>query len=270
MKIWILGSGSRGNAILLESGGSRVLVDAGFPPAGLEARLALIGVPPGSIEAVLVTHEHSDHARGACAAVERWGWPVHASKGTVAACPVLRQFAPRLFSAGATLTLGGLTVQTIVIPHDAVEPVALVITEHATGARAGIAYDLGHVSQAVRNAFVDLDIMILESNHDEAMLRGGPYPASVRRRIAGGEGHLSNRAAADMARGASHRHLGQVVLAHVSEVCNRPLIAVRSMSDALAPTAFRGSVVISEQDRVSGPISPGLAHRSSTQLSLGL
>lgn len=270
MKIWILGSGSRGNAILVESGDSCVLVDAGFPPAGLEARLALAGVPPDSIGALLVTHEHTDHARGVCAAIERWGWPVHATKGTVAACPALRKFAPRLFSAGDSITLGGFSIQTVVTPHDAVEPVALVITELVTGARAGIAYDLGHASQAVRDAFVDLEIMILESNHDEAMLRASPYPASVRRRIASGDGHLSNRAAADMARGASHRHLGQVVLAHVSEICNRPQIAVRSMSDALASTAFRGRVIISEQDRVSGPISPGLALRSSTQLSLGL
>src|SRR5687767_11267326 len=199
MRVWVLGSGSRGNAVLLEHRGARILVDAGFHAKALEQRLAAIEVPCESIEALVVTHEHHDHVRGACAAARTWGWPLHASCGTVNAYPALREADAHTFDAGTTLRFSSMELQSIAIPHDAEEPVAIIATDDI-GGRVGIVYDLGYASGALRRALRDLDVLVLEANHDEGMLRTGPYPPTVRDRIAGRRGHLSNTAAADVAR----------------------------------------------------------------------
>lgn len=256
MRLWTLGSGSKGNAIVVECGDTRVLVDAGFGTRALAVRLAAAGVAPGSIEAVIVTHEHSDHVRGAAAAATKWGWSLHASAGTIAACPTLAGAGARTFRAGETIVIGGVSIETIRTPHDAAESVALVATATATGARAGIATDMGHVDPRVAERLTGLDVLILESNHDEAMLRDGPYPYPVRKRIAGPRGHLSNVAAGDLARRCSHADLRHVVLAHLSENCNEPALAVRAMRGALGATRFRGALHAAPQHAVAGPFAP--------------
>ena len=266
MKIWMLGSGSRGNAVLLENAGSRVLIDAGFSPRVLAQRLAEIGVAGESIEAAVITHEHTDHIRGACAGAKRWGWELYASAGTAAACPALSDRGVRIFSTGATIELREVTLRSIATPHDAAEPVAFVATARRSGMRAGIAYDMGRATGEMRAALVDLDILVLEANHDEGMLHGGPYPRSVRARIAGPSGHLSNRAAADLASTCAHRGLRQVVLAHLSQICNDPAVATAAVRTALQRTVFRGRVVPAHQDYVVGPFTGG----AGQQLSLGL
>jgi phosphoribosyl 1,2-cyclic phosphodiesterase len=267
VRVWVLGSGSRGNAVLLESSASCILIDAGFPAPVLAQRLALIGVSPEAIEAVVVTHEHHDHARGVRAGVRRWRWAVHTTEGTAAGLEGLDPGRVHRFTAGATIELDGLVLQSIPIPHDAAEPVAFVATDRDTGARAGIVYDVGHASAALRTALVDLDTLVLEANHDEGMLRAGPYPPSVRHRIAGPRGHLSNRAAAELAASCAHRGLRHVVLAHLSDPCNDPALAVRTVRGALAPTAFRGLILPARQDRVVGPFGGRLRER---QLTLAL
>ena len=269
MRVWVLGSGSRGNAVLLESGDTRVLVDAGFAPRELAQRLAAVGVAPESIAACVVTHEHADHVKGAAAASARWGWQLYATTGTAAAGAALLDADVRAVDARAGFTVGGLELRTVPTPHDAAEPVAVVATARGSGARAAICYDLGHATEPVRQALRDADVLVLESNHDEGMLRSGPYPPSVCDRIAGRNGHLSNRAAGALARQCAHRQLGHVVLAHLSEQCNDARVAVEQMTVSLARTAFRGRVAAASQGSPVGPFVPGL-RRAAAQLSLGL
>lgn len=266
MKLWMLGSGSRGNALLLECAGSRVLIDAGFSPRMLAARLADIGVAGESIEAVVVTHEHTDHVRGARACAKRWGWEIYTSAGTAAAYGELRGSGVRTFAAGDTLELRELSLRSVPTPHDAAEPVAFVATARRAGVRAGIAYDIGHVTATLRGALTELDLLVLESNHDREMLRNGPYPRIVQTRIAGLKGHLCNDDAAMLATECAHAELEHVVLAHLSQKCNRATIARTAVAGALKKTAFRGRVTAAHQDHVVGPFMVG----AGAQLSLGL
>lgn len=268
MRLWSLGSGSKGNAILVESGDSRLLVDCGFAPRTLAQRLRDVGVAPASISDCIITHEHVDHCRGAAAAAEKWGWRLHATAGTAAGCAELPAERLETFASGATLAVAGLTVQTVASPHDANEPVVLVVTSRS-GVRVGIAYDLGHVPERIAGALQELDLLVLESNHDEGMLWSGPYPPSVRARIASGTGHLSNRAAADFARQAVGRGVAHVLLAHMSEKCNDHGIAVTGMQGALRRTSFRGQVAPLPQHAACGPFLPRSARAGGPdQLSL--
>jgi phosphoribosyl 1,2-cyclic phosphodiesterase len=257
--------------VLIESGSSRVLVDAGFAPRTLEARLAAIHVPCESIEAVVVTHEHSDHVKGACAGAARWGWALYASAGTLEAYPELRVADARSFDAGGTISLGRMDIATVITPHDAADPVAVVATEHGSGVRAAVAYDLGHATLALRKSLAQLDLLVLEANHDDEMLRAGPYPPSVRRRIGGRRGHLSNHAAAAIAQESAHAGLAHLVLAHLSDRCNTPELARSAVTRALATTRFRGAVHVARQDAVVGPFTPkGRRVRLAQQLELAL
>ncbi len=268
MKVWSLGSGSKGNAVLVESGNARILVDAGFAPRTLAQRLQSISVAPASITDCVITHEHGDHCRGAAAAAARWGWRLHATTGTISGCTGLADAQPQSFTAGATLTIAGMTVDTIASPHDANESVVLVVTSR-DGIRLGLAYDLGHVPETVATALGRLDMLVLESNHDEGMLRAGPYPASVRARIASTTGHLSNRAAAECAIRSVNPNLAHVLLAHMSEKCNDHGLAVTGMRAALNRTAFRGQVAPLLQHAPCGPFLPRHSRApSATQLSL--
>ncbi|MFL5576774.1 MAG: MBL fold metallo-hydrolase [Gemmatimonadaceae bacterium] len=259
MRLWVLGSGSRGNAVLVECGETRVLVDAGFNVRELASRLGAVGVAPQSIRACVITHEHSDHVKGACAAAEKWGWSLHASEGTAQAFPALLDADVRTFEPGASVEVGGLELRTVPTPHDAADPVAVVATSRRSGARAGVCYDLGHATDPVRVAMRDLDLLVLEANHDEGMLRAGPYPPSVQGRIASRHGHLSNRAAGALARECANPNLKHVVLAHLSESCNDHGVAERTVSLALAGTRFRGKVHVAMQHAVVGPFTPRMA-----------
>ena len=270
MKISILGSGSGGNAVLIETGESRVLVDAGFKPRVMAQRLRAIGVQPESVQAVIVTHEHTDHAKGVAGCVEKWNWSVYATAGTRMMCSDWIGFPIQIVEKSSTFSVGNLHVQSIPVSHDATEPIGLVVTHSASGARAGVVYDLGYVSDGISAALKDLEILILESNHDEQMLRAGPYPFMVQARIGGRMGHLSNRAAAAAAAGCVHPGLKHIVLAHLSENCNEASLAVRTVSEAMAPTKFRGKVHAASQSAVVGPFTPRMARCAPAPEQLNL
>jgi phosphoribosyl 1,2-cyclic phosphodiesterase len=255
VKLCVLGSGSGGNAVLMQSGATRILVDAGFSARTMARRLASIGVDPRSIEAVVVTHEHTDHAKGAAAGAARWGWTIYATSGTQAAFPGIAAAGAQTVSAGANIAIGDIHFTTVSTSHDASEPVAVIATACSTGVRAGIVYDLGLVTETVQRALEHVDILVLESNHDGEMLRNGPYPAMLKRRIAGREGHLSNKAAGVAAAECAHRGMSHVVLAHLSETNNTPAVATEAMRIALRKTPFRGCVVAARQDIPSPAIS---------------
>lgn len=266
MKVWVLGSGSKGNAVVVESGECRVLIDVGFGPRILQKRMRALGLDPRSIEACIITHEHSDHARGAALAQKRWHWPLFATTGTVMNSK-LSKLNVTTFRAGATLSFSDIDVETFRTPHDASEPIGVTLTAKSTGARAAVCTDLGMVTESVRRMVQDVDLLVIESNHDQEMLRNGPYPPWLQSRIASSVGHLSNRDCADLVSDAVTPRLRTVVLAHLSEENNTPRLAFETMRDTVKRTAFRGLFGPAMQDSAVGPFTVGL---TQSQLSLEL
>jgi len=249
VRLTVLGSGSRGNALLLEAGADALLVDAGFSFRELCRRIAAAGLEPTAIRGIVLTHEHGDHTRGAARAAAAWGVPVWATAGTLAA------LGDRLVPAPATAPLeqsrrtrcGGFFVTAFPTAHDAADPVVVVV-EDGSGRRVGVAYDAGFPTAALAFACRDLDALVLETNHDEVMLRSSRYPPSVRARIAGRGGHLSNAQAAALAAEVAHAGLAALVLAHLSDRCNTPELARAAVERALVGTAFRGALVVASQN----------------------
>lgn len=234
MRIWSLGSGSRGNALVVASGDRAVLVDCGFGPRALAMRLKRLGLVPEMIEGLILTHEHQDHADGAAKAHHKWRWPVYASAGTHAALRDIPVKHRVTLEPGASVDVGAFTVETVAIPHDAREPVAVALTVAASGARVGIAHDLGAVPAALERLFARCDALCLEANHDATMLREGPYPRVLQERIRGGRGHLNNDEAAALAVRLAHPGLRALSLLHLSEQNNAPEVAARTVNAALA------------------------------------
>ena len=256
MKLWVLGSGSAGNAVLVECGGSRVLVDAGFGVRELAGRLRRIGVAPESIDACVVTHEHGDHCRGATSGAQRWGWTLLASAGTIAACPELRQATCMVVQPGESVSLARLRVTAYATPHDAASPIGVRLTCLESGVNAAVCTDVGHVNASVRALCAGADLLVLESNHDEERLRASAYPPFVQTRIASRSGHLSNRDSARLTRDVVHRDLAHVVLAHLSESCNDHALALGVTAEQLRGTRFRGALSVAMQHGVVGPFTP--------------
>jgi len=254
----MLGSGSSGNAVLIECDGSRILIDCGFGTRILAGRLKAIGVAPQSIDACLITHDHTDHVKGAKGASKKWGWGLFATHGTARAAELTGSKVHR-FQPGMTIEFPRITVESTPVPHDAHESVGFVVTSHSSGARAGIFYDLGLVTRAMAKACASLDILVLESNHDDDMLRNGPYPRWLQERIASRTGHLSNRASGVFARQAMTKECNHLVLAHLSETNNTPRVAMANMRSALAGSRFKGTLTPAKQDAVVGPFTPGKA-----------
>lgn len=255
MKVWILGTGSSGNAVLVESDGTRVLIDAGFGPRALAKRLKATSVDAASIDACLLTHDHSDHISGLARCARRWGWAVFATEGTMRS-PTLADVSMTALPVGETMRIEGMEITTLRVPHDATEPVGFIATSLSSGARAGICYDIGHVDENVRTLCRELDVMVLEANHDEGMLWASPYPPWLCQRIAGNSGHLSNKAAGTLARESVNARTAHVVLAHLSQQNNTPEMARSAVRSALRGTTFRGKLSTAPQDSVVGPFMP--------------
>jgi phosphoribosyl 1,2-cyclic phosphodiesterase len=231
-----LGSGSTGNATLVEatSGGrtSRLLIDCGFGLRQLDARLARAGLAASDIDAIFVTHEHGDHIGCAHALSRRERLQVWMSEGTWLGAGG-RDFEGRLGLArdGADIQVGDIVVQPFTVPHDAREPLQLRCTD---GARSlGVLTDLGHATPHVLARLTGLDALLLEFNHESDLLAGSGYPPFLKQRVGGNYGHLSNAAAAAIARAVHHGGLRHVLAAHLSEQNNRPEIVRRAMAEAL-------------------------------------
>jgi phosphoribosyl 1,2-cyclic phosphodiesterase len=256
VKVTVLGSGSSGNSTLVEADGVRILVDAGFSGRDLERRLAAVEVDPTSICALLVTHDQGDHTRGMGIVARRWSVPIYLTEPTRAACARLLDGSEevRAYSASAPVEIGGLVVEPFLTVHDAVDPIAVTVTDTATGEKLGIATDLGRPTAAVRHALRGCDVLVLEANHDEILLRESPYPWSVKARIGSSHGHLSNRHAAELAVELLHDGLGTVVLAHLSERANDPWLAHDVVGSVLERRGHRGGVIVAGQDAPLEPI----------------
>jgi phosphoribosyl 1,2-cyclic phosphodiesterase len=257
--------------VLLEAGDTRVLIDAGFSPRGVQARLEAFDVAPASVEAVLITHEHSDHVGSAAKCAKKWGWRILASAGTRMGCPSLAKAPVETISTSGSIHIGELELTTIAVSHDANEPFMVIATSQTTGARTGIVYDLGICTERLLKSLRDLDILIIEANHDPELLRFGPYPPVLQRRIASRYGHLSNDASAKAVGECVHKGLREVILAHLSQKNNTPKIAVDTVQAVLRRTNFQGHLTPASQGRVTGPFAPtGVSHRRPKQLELSL
>ena len=233
MRFRVLGSGSSGNTTVVESGTTRILIDAGLGAREMAERLQSAGVDPASLSAIVLSHEHTDHARGAASFSRRFGVRLLGSRGTYAAAGfgAVEIAGYEVLAPGVPHAIGALTVTGIAVPHDAAGPMAFVTT--GGGCALGHATDFGHVGAAFAESFRECDAVLIESNYDPGMLREGPYPWSLKERILGRYGHLSN---GDVATYLG-RDLGAacrtVVLAHLSKTNNHPEIARMAAEAAL-------------------------------------
>jgi phosphoribosyl 1,2-cyclic phosphodiesterase len=226
-----LGSGSKGNAWLVESGSTRVMLDCGFGVRDMSARLARLGLEISDISAVLLTHEHSDHVRGALPFARKAAcpvWATHGCLGMLGALDSLERVDAHTIDCATPIAIGDLQFQAFPVPHDAREPVQFVASDGAR--RWGLLTDAGHVTEHMTAMLDQCDGLALECNHDLDKLRSGSYPASLKARILGRYGHLDNGAAATLLAGIRRDRLQHVVAAHLSEENNTPSLA----RDALA------------------------------------
>jgi phosphoribosyl 1,2-cyclic phosphodiesterase len=234
VKFTILGSGSNGNCAYLESGETRVLVDAGFSPRQIRLRLASIGRAPENLTAILVTHEHSDHITGLTGIAAKFNIPIYCNRDTKEAfeSSLKTKFNCHLFNTGASFEIGDLSVDTFSIPHDAQDPVGFLL--HTTAGKIGFVTDLGHMTKLVMERVRTANVLVLESNHDVKMLQDClRRPWSLKQRILGRHGHLSNVDAAEAAAQIMSAELQHLFLAHLSRECNKPELAEHIMAEQL-------------------------------------
>ncbi len=268
MRVTILSSGSGGNCALIEGGGASVLVDAGLPLKETRARALAAGASIDGADALLVTHEHSDH--GGCAGVlaRKLGVPVWATRGTHDGIRDQPPAEQRIeIVAGCWLRVGesDLWARAVSLPHDAAEPVAWMFEERNAGdgtgsVRAAIITDLGHVPEALADQFGLLDLLVLEFNHDVQMLMTGPYPWPLKQRVRGDFGHLSNAQGAQLLAQLCHARLSHVVLAHLSEHNNTQRLAREAAEAVLLEQQSGAKLHIGSVQRPLGTISlqPGI------------
>jgi phosphoribosyl 1,2-cyclic phosphodiesterase len=246
-----LGSGSRGNAALVTTTRTRVLVDAGFSFRSLCRRLAEIGERAEALDAVLISHEHSDHIAGLQTLSRKIKAPIYLTSRTEHAID-WGEKRPHVeaFEAGARLVIGDLEIDTYTIPHDAVDPVGFAFRQN--GFKVGLATDLGYMTESIKRHMRGCDMLVLESNHDLEMLKVGPYPWFVKQRVMSRVGHLSNQAVSDFLVEEFDLDTRILVLAHLSGNNNHPEIARMFADQALqqaGATATR--LIVADQDRPS-------------------
>lgn len=245
MRFASLGSGSRGNAMVVESGSTRVLLDCGFSVRESLRRLERLAVLPESISAILITHEHSDHIAGAFKFARRFGVPVWLTHGTHAASVVgdAEGVEIRIIDGHGRYALGDIEVMPYTVPHDAREPVQYVFSDGCR--RLGVLTDIGCLTPHVVDMLNASDALVLECNHDVEMLAQSDYPAALKRRISGRLGHLDNVTAASLLEEIDVSRLQHIVAAHLSEQNNRADLAVAALAGALGCEA--GWVGIADQ-----------------------
>jgi phosphoribosyl 1,2-cyclic phosphodiesterase len=250
-RVVVLGSGSAGNVLVVECGGRRLMVDAGFSCKQIEHRLGLVGLDGDGFDGIVLTHEHQDHCRGAARFARRHGLTVHATAGTLEALEFFEvDFPTSVLRSGVVEEIGSFAVEPFAVPHDAREPVGLVV-EDSSGNRIGLAADLGARSQLAWGRLRELDALVLETNHDLEMLRSGPYPWPLKQRVAGRHGHLSNREAAEGVPELLCDRLRWVVLYHLSRTNNLPVLAAEAVLEALDREGSPARICVSEQTQPS-------------------
>ena len=239
LRVCVLGSGSKGNCTYIESAEARILIDAGLSAREIERRLRQIGRSPAGLDGVLISHEHSDHIQGVGALARRYKLPVYANSATwLRAQHVVGMVNDlREFWAGTPFMINDLLVDPFSLPHDADDPVAFRLNWRRRS--MAIVTDLGYPSQLVRERIRGCHLLVLEANHDDAMLKAGPYPWPLKQRIGGKSGHLSNLQSSQLLRDVLHDELEHVVLAHLSEINNHPDLAHLTAQEVLGSRGTR-------------------------------
>jgi phosphoribosyl 1,2-cyclic phosphodiesterase len=242
----VLASGSSGNSALVSTGSTRLLVDAGLSRRELINRLAAVGERFERIDAILISHEHSDHVSGLPVIAKTLDVPVYL---THLAAPAIswNGYQPKTeaFQAGMRLVIGDLEVDTFTIPHDAADPVGFCF--RSQGLKIGLVTDLGYIPESIRYHLRGADLLVLESNHDLEMLKVGPYPWAVKQRVMSRNGHLSNDAVSDFIGSDLDGSVRTLVLGHLSEHNNHPEIARLSASQALTARGLETRLVIASR-----------------------
>lgn len=253
VKFCVLASGSSGNAALLSTGRTRILIDAGLSMKELGRRLALIGEDLAEIDAILITHEHSDHvsALPVLARNRKLRAVIHLSLLTEPSIDwgETRPERLELFQSGAAFPVGDVAVQSFGIPHDAVDPVGFAFA--AEGVRIAVATDLGYVPESIKFHLKRTDLLLLEANHDLDMLKVGPYPWSVKQRVMSRVGHLSNKAMAEFLIDDLDSSTHHLVLGHLSEHNNHPAIVQMVAAQSLEQRGLRTSLAIASHRKPS-------------------
>ena len=231
--ITVLGSGSSGNCTLLQHNGKNLLVDAGLSGREICRRLSELGVSPGSITGILLTHEHQDHIQGLRVLAKRFRIPVYASPAALDSMR-MEESLPCIepINCGQQFEVAALSIQPFSVSHDCADPMAFLV--RAGGHQLGIALDLGYISGLVRERLLGCDALIIESNHDLEMLKAGPYPWELKQRVLSRLGHLSNEAVAQFLENDFDGRARYIVLAHLSQNNNHPDLALLSARKALA------------------------------------
>ncbi|MFZ0313115.1 MAG: MBL fold metallo-hydrolase [Candidatus Korobacteraceae bacterium] len=255
VSVTVLASGSKGNSTLVSSSATRLLIDAGLSCRELLRRLMLCGQDARGIDAVLITHEHSDHVGGLRVLARRLKIPVYITSATYqeyqrcardAAGHRVNLDRREVFTSGTGFQVGDITVTPFTIPHDAVDPVGF--TFRSDGIKVGICTDLGYMPASVRNHLRGCHVLMIESNHDLELLRGGPYPWSVKQRVMSRVGHLSNDALADFLTTDYDGSAEFLILAHLSEQNNHPEIARMTAERALGqPSLLHNRLMLAAQ-----------------------
>lgn len=221
LAVCVLSSGSKGNAIYVTGGSTSILIDAGLSGVEIERRLASRNIEPDSLDAVLVSHEHSDHIQGVGVLARRFSLPVYISKKTeIAASQIGNVEHIRHFECGTSFQIKDLIFHPFSVSHDAKDPAGFTVGQN--GSKIGIATDLGHSTSMVKDHLKDCSLLVLEANHDIDMLIEGPYPWPIKQRIRSRTGHLSNESTKKLLKEILHDKLEYVVLSHLSEVNNTP------------------------------------------------
>lgn len=231
MRFASLGSGSKGNATLVQAGETVVLVDCGFSVRETTRRLERFGLTPHQLDAILVTHEHSDHCSGVGALSRKFSIPVYMTHGTQSSGRCDNCFQTLNFTFSQNFTVGALEVEAVAVPHDAKEPSQYRFFYN--GKSLGVLTDLGSVTPHVVERYRGCDALMLELNHDQAMLRSGAYPHHLKRRVGGDWGHLNNAQAASLLEEIGHSGLRQLVVAHISENNNTRELAEQALMGVL-------------------------------------
>ena len=245
-----LASGSKGNSTYISDGETSILIDAGLSGIELQRRLTSRNLMPENLDAIIVTHEHNDHVKGAGILSRRFKLPVYINQKTTAAATGLGSLHEiRPFDCGTTFHIGNLTIHPFSISHDAEDPAGFTIGQNGT--RMAIATDLGIATAMVKEHLKHCALLILEANHDPKMLEIGPYPWPLKQRIQSRVGHLSNSDSKMLLQELQHADLQHVILAHLSEINNTPQKAF----DEVVPALTRCNAQLTVADQYSsGPV----------------
>ena len=253
MEVCVLASGSAGNCVAVRGGETTLLIDFGLIRKHALERMAEAGINPEDLKAILFTHDHVDHCKGLGVFIKKFPIPLYANDGTAEA--IGRKF-PQVtmswttFENGQSFQIGDFEVQTFQVPHDAADPVGFLL--HQGGKTFFLATDLGFVTTLVKTKLKDCDAAVVESNHDLEMLEQSDRPYSLKSRIWGRAGHLSNADSADFVSRCASGRLHHVMLAHLSHECNTSVLAERTMKEALARVGRNDvKITVLEQERIT-------------------